>query len=223
MRYLWNACCKSGRKVSNPPHNQAFFMNHLAHCLLSGESESVLLGNFIGDYVKGSAWKQYPPEIQYGLLLHRHIDSFTDAHPVARQSVHRLRSVAGRYAAPVTDVLYDHLLAIHWNRYVPVSFEDFAEITYRRLTSQADGMPTELQQRLPRMISGRFLHGYRERAGLAWILDRFSIRLGDKFNAAVVTQHFFGEIEHYSTDFNAFFPELLSSVADFKPVSDIIS
>lgn len=198
-------------------------MNHLAHCLLSGESESVLLGNFIGDYVKGNAWKHYPPEVQFGLLLHRHIDSFTDTHPLARRSVHRLRNVAGRYAAPVTDVLYDHLLAVHWDNYVPVPLDVFAEKTYQRLVAQSPLMPPELQERLPRMVSGKFLHGYRERSALAWILERFSARLGDKFDAALVSNHFFEQIDQYAEDFNRFFPELLLAVEDFKPVSDIRS
>lgn len=197
-------------------------MNHLAHCLLSGESESVLLGNFIGDYVKGSAWKLYPPGVQYGLLLHRHIDSFTDGHAIARRSVHRLRHVAGRYAAPVNDVLYDHLLAIHWDKYVPVSLDTFAESTYERLSVQTDLMPPELQERLPRMIAGHFLQGYGERPGLAWIMDRFSMRLGHKFDAERIVNHFFDEINLYSEDFTGFFPELQESVRNFRPVSDII-
>jgi acyl carrier protein phosphodiesterase len=197
-------------------------MNHLAHCLLSGESESVLLGNFIGDYVKGSAWKLYPPGVQYGLLLHRHIDSFTDGHAIARRSVHRLRPVAGRYAAPVNDVLYDHLLAIHWDKYVPVSLDTFAESTYRRLSAQTDLMPPELQERLPRMVAGRFLQGYGERAGLAWIMDRFSMRLGQKFDAESIISHFFDQINLYSEDFTGFFPELQESVRNYRPVSDII-
>ncbi len=197
-------------------------MNHLAHCLLSGESESVLLGNFIGDYVKGSAWKLYPPGVQYGLLLHRHIDSFTDGHAIARRSVHHLRPVAGRYAAPVNDVLYDHLLAIHWHKYVPVSLDTFAESTYLRLSAQTDLMPPELQERLPRMVAGRFLQGYGERAGLAWILDRFSMRLGQKFDAESIISHFFDQINLYSEDFTGFFPELQESVRNYRPVSDII-
>lgn len=180
------------------------------------------MGNFIGDYVKGSAWKHFPPEVQHGLLLHRHIDSFTDAHPVVRQSVHRLRSTAGRYAAPVTDVLYDHLLAVHWDKYVAVAFDVFADITYQRLAAMASQMPPDLTERLPRMISGRFLHGYREQHSLAWILGRFSLRLGQKFDADLVSAHFFDQIDQYAADFNAFFPELLHTVADFKPVSDNI-
>ncbi|MFM8487934.1 MAG: ACP phosphodiesterase, partial [Bacteroidota bacterium] len=139
------------------------------------------------------------------------------------RSVHRLRTVAGRYAAPVTDVLYDHLLAVHWDNNVPVPLDVFAEKTYQRLVAQSPLMPSELQERLPRMVSGKFLHGYRERSALAWMLDRFSARLGDKFDAALVSNHFFEQIDQYAEDFNRFFPELLLAVADFKPVSDIKS
>ena len=53
-------------------------MNHLAHCFLSFGDEDILLGNFLGDFVKGHDWEKYPRGIQRGILLHRAIDSFTD-------------------------------------------------------------------------------------------------------------------------------------------------
>ena len=55
-------------------------MNYLAHLYLSGESEKVIVGNFIGDYVKGKSFTDYPEQIAGGIKLHRSIDSFTDQH-----------------------------------------------------------------------------------------------------------------------------------------------
>jgi len=45
-------------------------MNYLAHLYLSGSNEHVLVGNFIADSVKGSKHKDYPYDIQRGILLH---------------------------------------------------------------------------------------------------------------------------------------------------------
>ncbi len=37
-------------------------MNYLAHIFLSGSNRKVQLGNFVGDAVKGSSYKNYPPD-----------------------------------------------------------------------------------------------------------------------------------------------------------------
>ena len=85
-------------------------MNHLAHCFLS-DDDDILLGNFIGDYIKGSTWKLLPEPVQKGIFIHRHIDAYTDAHEACDRSVNRIRTFAGRYSPPMVDVLYDHILA----------------------------------------------------------------------------------------------------------------
>ncbi len=193
-------------------------MNHLAHCFLSSDDEDILVGNFIGDDVKGSAWQAYPEGIQKGILRHRTIDSFTDNHPMAGRSKERIRSFAGRYAAAVTDILYDHLLAIHWKKYTDEPFDLFAEKVYNRLEKRAEEMPAVLQHRLPLMLAGRFLHGYQSREGLEWVLDRFSRRVrNDIFQKSIhsgdFSKHFFAQIDLFSADFNAFFPDLLEIVA----------
>jgi acyl carrier protein phosphodiesterase len=185
-------------------------MNHLAHCFLSFNDEDLLLGNFIGDFVKGNDWQKYPEKVQQGILLHRTIDSYTDNHPMTDRSVSRIRPYAGRYSPPFTDILYDHMLAIHWEKYCQESFDTFAERTYRQLEKRAAEMPAVLQERLPKMIAGQFLHGYTRREGLEWVLDRFSLRLAGNFDAQGLSRFFFEEIDAFSVDFNAFFPDLLA-------------
>ena len=49
-------------------------MNILAHLYLSGQNEDVIIGNFIGDFVKGKQIQKYPEEIVKGIRLHREID-----------------------------------------------------------------------------------------------------------------------------------------------------
>jgi acyl carrier protein phosphodiesterase len=61
-------------------------MNFLAHIYLSGNNELLKIGNFMADGIRGKQFETYPKAIQNGILLHRAIDSFTDAHPVFRQS-----------------------------------------------------------------------------------------------------------------------------------------
>jgi acyl carrier protein phosphodiesterase len=183
-------------------------VNHLAHCYLSFSDEDLLLGNFMGDFVKGNDWKKYPEPVQRGILLHRAIDSFTDNHALTDRSIARIRALAGRYAPPYVDILYDHLLALHWDRHTDQPFEDFAQKTYVQLEKRAAEMPDFLQERLPKMISGAFLHGYTRRDGLDWVLERFSQRLSNQFDPKAISAAFFDQIDGFSEDFNGFFPDL---------------
>ena len=90
-------------------------MNYLAHIFLSGSNRKVQLGNFVGDAVKGSSYKNYPPDIAKGIQLHRAIDDYTDHHPAVCEVVHRLQPEFGRYSG----VLLDNY------RYLPVRFKRF--------------------------------------------------------------------------------------------------
>lgn len=190
-------------------------MNHLAHCFLSFGEEDLLVGNFSGDFVKGSTWKNYPAGIQAGIRLHRSIDAFTDTHERVRANVNRLRPYAGRYAGPVHDILADHLLTRHWGQFTQESFDSFAEKTYRSLEARVADMPPGLQERVPHMVAGRFLHGYQQRAGLEWVLDRFARRLPPDFDPQALLRYFFANIEVFSLDFDLFFPELVTHTRTF--------
>ena len=64
-------------------------MNFLAHIYLSGENQGITIGNFIADGIKGNKYLSYREDLQKGILLHRSIDSFTDQHPIVRQSTKR--------------------------------------------------------------------------------------------------------------------------------------
>jgi acyl carrier protein phosphodiesterase len=49
-------------------------------------------------------------KIQNGITLHRAIDTFTDAHPVFREST-KVTFRYHHYAGVIVDVFYDHFLA----------------------------------------------------------------------------------------------------------------
>jgi acyl carrier protein phosphodiesterase len=63
-------------------------MNYLAHAYLSFGHAQILLGNMIGDFVKGTEAQMdiYPKAVKQGLILHRKIDSFTDQHAAIREA-----------------------------------------------------------------------------------------------------------------------------------------
>ena len=101
-------------------------MNYLAHIFLSGPNRKVQLGNFVGDAVKGSSYKNYPSDIAKGIQLHRAIDDYTDHHPAVCEVVHRLQPEFGRYSGVLLDICFDYLLASR--------FESFSGGSLRKYT-----------------------------------------------------------------------------------------
>ncbi len=184
-------------------------MNHVAHCFLSFGNEDLLIGNFIGDFIKGNTWKAYQEGVQQGILLHRFIDDYTDRHPASDRSVERIRQFARRYSAPVTDVLYDHLLILHWEQYSSQSYEHFTQETYSMLHRRVAEMPETLQERFPRMVAADFLNGYSSQEGMRFVMERFSKRLHIELDVSAMMDHFFKEIDYFSQDFRQFFPDLV--------------
>ena len=65
-------------------------MNYLAHLYLSGDIEDLMIGNFIGDAIRGDQYKRLKPAVQAGVRLHREIDRFTDTHNTVRRSKKRM-------------------------------------------------------------------------------------------------------------------------------------
>ena len=66
-------------------------MNYLAHALLSPKDPLVLMGNVWGDLLKPKDYEELDPGIVYGVLMHKEIDAFTDAHPSVDQMIRILR------------------------------------------------------------------------------------------------------------------------------------
>src|SRR5450432_1821563 len=94
-----------------------FKMNFLAHLYLSGDNPQVMIGNFIGDFVKGkNLTERFDTDVAKGIALHREIDWFTDTHIVVKQSKDRLRPKYRHYAGVIVDIFYDHFLAKNWDK-----------------------------------------------------------------------------------------------------------
>lgn len=184
-------------------------MNFLAHIYLSGNDKDVIIGNFIGDEVKGKSYEDYPVSIQKGLLLHREIDTFTDAHPIVRQSTKRLHHKYSHYSGVIVDILYDHFLAKNWNKYSDTPLEKFAGDFYRLLEENRNALPPATLRMMPYMINGNWLLSYATINGISEVLTNMNYRTKNrsKMNLAVnELQEYYTEFE---AEFTAFFEELM--------------
>ncbi len=145
-------------------------MNYLAHIYLSGDNDLVTIGNFIADGIKGKSYKKYPKDIQTGVLLHRNIDTFTDAHEIVRQSTKRLHENYGHYSGIIVDILYDHFLAKNWNKYSNVPLSDYAESFYDILEDHYEILPLRIQKLMPYMTTDNWLLNYASIEGISRVL-----------------------------------------------------
>src|ERR1051325_10142199 len=102
-------------------------MNYLAHLFLAEDDPESLLGNLLGDFVKGAKKDDYPDSIRRGIELHRKVDRFTDAHRVVRSSLSLISPARRRFAGVLVDIFYDHLLAKDWQIYSSVPLATFSQ------------------------------------------------------------------------------------------------
>ncbi len=187
-------------------------MNFLAHLFLSGHDEPLLVGNFLGDFLKNKEVADLPPDIKEGVRLHRRIDSFTDQHPKVLESVRRLRPVHGKYAAVILDVLHDFILAKNWERYSSQPLPEFASAVYGVLKNHLLLMPPFLQERLPRMIADDWLVRYGTEEGLLFTFGRMKFRSSKPAFFDNAVESLKKDYELYEAEFNEFFPEAITFV-----------
>ncbi|MEP7320018.1 MAG: ACP phosphodiesterase [Panacibacter sp.] len=141
-------------------------MNYLAHARLSFGNEQILVGNMISDFIKGKKKFDYPVMVQNGIMLHRMIDTFTDAHPVTKVAVHYLKPAAGPYASVFIDVVYDHFLATDKVEFPGKDLEIFATETYSTLDKNNVLLPERFSRMLPYMSEQNWLYNYQFEKGI---------------------------------------------------------
>lgn len=153
-------------------------MNYLAHALLAEPYAHSVIGNIAGDLVKGPLSKHdLHPRVADGVRRHRRVDTLTDSHSAYLALKARFPQGHRRYAGLVLDVLFDHYLVRHWQRYSDWSRDAFLEGTYSVLRDNPLLLPDALAVVAPRWVDADWLRVYETRGGVAAVLERLSLRL----------------------------------------------
>lgn len=183
-------------------------MNFLAHIYLSGEDEFVTIGNFIADGVRGKQYKKHPREIQIGILLHRQIDTFTDAHPIVRQSTKRLHKNYSHFSGVIVDILYDHFLAKNWANYCEIPLDIFVDAFYKSIGTHFELLPARTQKMLPYMIADNWLLNYANIDGIQRVLNGMNRRTKNISGMDKATNELKEFYTEFELEFTQFFEEL---------------
>ena len=148
----------------------------------------------MADGVRGNQYLTYDSEIQKGIVLHRAIDTFTDAHPIFRKCTKRLHSEYHHYSGVIVDVFFDHFLAKNWKTYSEESLENFVANFYTSLTTYENHLTEKAKMMQPYMIEQILTQ-----------MDRRTKNVSMMRNSVTELKLYYSEFEQ---DFTQFFEEL---------------
>ena len=183
-------------------------MNFLAHIYLSNDNDFIKIGNFMADGIRGKNYEHLPADIQKGIILHRAIDTFTDAHPVFRQSTKRLHERYHHYAGVIVDVVYDHFLAKNWAKYSNEDLGEFVERFYQSLRDNTPFLTQKTIDIMPYMIKYNWLYSYQYVDGIARILFQMDQRTRNNSKMQFSIEELKEFYNEFENEFTVFFEDL---------------
>lgn len=129
-------------------------MNYIAHIHIGQLTQTSMVGNFLGDFVKGSQLERLPRDIEVGIRLHRKVDVFTDQHPDVKQLKLLFPRFLQRVSGIALDIYFDHLLLLHWQKFSERESQAFFSQFYQQLMI----MELDLGKRFERVKEGLLSH-----------------------------------------------------------------
>ncbi|MEL4308361.1 acyl carrier protein phosphodiesterase [Joostella sp. CR20] len=183
-------------------------MNFLAHIYLSGENPEVKVGNFMADSIRGKQYLKYPEGYKKGILLHREIDTYTDAHPTVRLSTKKLHKNYGHYSGVIVDIFYDHFLAKNWSDYSETPLDIYVDNFYDLLGEHYAILPMNVKKLMPYMIADNWLLNYAKLDGISRVLDGMNRRTKNKSKMNFAIEDLQTHYREFETEFTSFFEEL---------------
>jgi len=187
-------------------------MNFLAHTYLSGCNEEIIVGNFMGDYVKGKNYVHLPELVRKGILIHRDIDSYTDTHSITRRSRMRLTERYHKYAGVIVDIFYDHFLASTWLSYCSLPLREYVDRTYALLKRNYKTLPQGIKVWFPTFLENNWMLAYQTIEGIELVLDRMSANTSLPDHTAFAVERLRDSYDEFANDFSEFFPLIIDFI-----------
>jgi acyl carrier protein phosphodiesterase len=189
-------------------------MNFLAHTYLSGCNEEIIVGNFMGDYVKGRRYVEFPEQVKKGILIHRDIDTFTDMHLITRRSKQMVAAKYSKYAGIIIDIFYDHFLASLWDDYSDLPLSDFVNQTYDLLKRNYQVLPDAIKNWFPTFLENNWMMAYTSVEGIEHVLERMSANTSLPDHSAYAVEVLNDQYAVFRNDFLQFFPQILEFIEE---------
>lgn len=168
-----------------------------------------MIGNFIADHIRGNNYEGFSKEIQAGIVLHRAIDTYTDAHPIVRKSKRRLHERYRHYDGVIIDIFYDYFLAKNWTQYSETSLKEYTQDVYKLFGEISDDLPVKSQQFIKYMIEYDILFNYQFEEGIARVLNGMNNRTKGKSKMNLAIEDLKELKPKFENDFTIFFQDLI--------------
>jgi acyl carrier protein phosphodiesterase len=196
-------------------------VNFLAHLHLADGDPGDMTGGVAADFVRNPQLHLLAPDVLRGVMLHRHIDGFTDRHPVTLRSISRVARAFGWYGGIVIDIYYDHILARDWLRYSSEQLASFAARSYAVLEAGHGVLPEDARDFIRRFIDEDRLNRYATLDGIEDTLARVSDVIAQRIpNRAVwlpdAMPLLIERDAEFAADFHIFYPELMAFASEHK-------
>lgn len=149
--------------------------------------------------------------------MHRAIDTFTDQHPVVKQSIARLRVDFRKYAGVIVDMYYDHYLSADWSQYADVNLIDFTLQRYEILNSFQAILPPRSARLLFYMQKQNWLLSYGTLTGMQQAFEGMSRRTTFESHMEHAVANLKAGYDEFGLEFRQFFPELQNFVKNNFP------
>lgn len=185
-------------------------MNYLAHIHLAHITDTSMLGNFFGDFVKGSDLSHLHDEHQLGVRLHRKIDSFTDNHIQVKALKNLFPKSIRRMSGVVIDIYFDHLLCAHWERFSEPDLDKLLEHFYIEIQDYPNNISDRFTQVRHGLLTYRWLTDYQHSENCERSFLQIEKRLTNRVIFAQEAMQFIQQNEsEIQARFLNFYPELI--------------
>ncbi|WP_405611599.1 ACP phosphodiesterase [Polaribacter sp. Asnod1-A03] len=167
-----------------------------------------MIGNFIADHIRGNNYQKFSKEIQQGIFLHREIDTFTDTHPIVRQSKRRLHPRYRHYDGVIIDIFYDYFLAKNWVNYSEIPLDIYTRSVYNLFNKIKLELPLKSQNFIKYMIEYDILYNYQFKNGIERVLNGMNTRTKGKSQMNLAIEDLNILHKELEEDFTLFFKDL---------------
>lgn len=154
-----------------------------------------------------------PPEVYRGLQNHRQVDLFTDHHPQVTALKPLFSQQRRRFAGIALDLVFDHFLIKHWERFCAEPFPVVCQRYYASLLEGQNLMPTSMQYTTQRIVAQDWFSSYATLEGVGYALDRIAGRIRFDHQFAGSYEELYRLEAEIETGFLHFFPELQQQVS----------
>ncbi|MFT4993053.1 MAG: acyl carrier protein phosphodiesterase [Paraglaciecola sp.] len=185
-------------------------MNYIAHIHIAQHTNTSMVGNFLGDFVKGSELGYLPTALESGIRLHRSVDVFTDQHPGIVELKNTFPANIRRMAGIAIDIYFDHLLLQHWQAFSKQAYQQTLASFYQELQACPLAINPRYAMLRGSLLQEQWLEHYIDVETCLRAFKSIEARLHNRVTFAQQASEFLQQKQQYANQiFLDFYPDLL--------------